>query len=58
MMEENNDTFLADGDTLVYLAGPMYKKYSTTFVWSHPFSTYVSYDQFFNPSPLHAYVHI
>ena len=48
MMEENNDIFLAGGDALVYLAGPMHKKYSTTFVWGHPFSTYVSYDQFFN----------
>ena len=42
MMEENNDIFLADGDALVYLAGPMHKKYSTEFVWGHPFSTYVS----------------
>ena len=41
-MEENNDIFLAGGDALVYLAVPMYKKYSTTFVWGHPFSTYVS----------------
>ena len=51
MMEENNDIFLADGDALVYLAHPMHKKYSTTFVWGHPFSTYVSYDPFFNPTP-------
>ena len=29
MMEENNDIFLAGGDALVYLAGPMDKKYST-----------------------------
>ena len=34
MMEENNDIFLAGGDALVYLAGPMHKKYL--------FSTYVS----------------
>ena len=27
MMEENNDIFLAEGETLVYLAGPMSKKY-------------------------------
>ena len=27
------------------------KKFSTTFVWGHPFSKYVSYDQFFNPLP-------
>ena len=25
-MEENNDIFLAGGDALVYLAGPMHKK--------------------------------
>ena len=27
-MEENNDIFLAGGDALVHLAGPMHKKYS------------------------------
>ena len=48
MMEENNEIFLAGGDPLVHLAGPMHKKYTTTFVSGHPFSTYVSYDQFFN----------
>ena len=45
-MEENNDIFLASGDalvdSLVHLAGPMYKKYSTSFVWGHPLSAYVS----------------
>ena len=41
-MEENN-IFRAGGDALVYLAVPMYKKHST-FVWGHPFSTYVSND--------------
>ena len=46
MMEENNDIFLAGGDVLVYLAGPMHKKYSTTFVWGHPFSNYVSWIDF------------
>ena len=51
MMEENKNIFLAGGDALVYLAGPIHKKYSTTFVWSHQFSTYVSYDQFLNPPP-------
>ena len=51
MMEENNDIFLAGGDALVYLAEAMHKKYSTKFVWGHPLSTYVPYDQFFNPSP-------
>ena len=51
MMEENNNIFLAGGDALVYLDKPVHKKYSTTFVWGHPLSTYVSYDKFFNPSP-------
>ena len=41
-MEENSDIFFTDGVALVYLVVPVYKKYSTTFVWSHPFSTYVS----------------
>ena len=48
-MEENNDIFLVGGDALVYLTVPMHKKYSTTFVWGHPFGTYLSQDQFFNP---------
>ena len=43
-LEENNYIFLAGGDALVYLAEPMHKKCSTTFVWGHPFSTYVSYE--------------
>ena len=47
-MAENSDIFLVDGDALVYLAEPMHKKHSTKFVWGHPFSTFVSYDQFFN----------
>ena len=42
MMEENNDIFLASGDALLYLAGPMHKKYSAKFIWDHPFSKYVS----------------
>ena len=42
MIEENNAIFLAGGDALVYLVVPMHKKYSTTFVWGHPFSTFVS----------------
>ena len=33
MMEDNNDIFLDSGEALVYLVGPMYKKYSTTVVW-------------------------
>ena len=44
-LEENNDIFLAGGDALVFLAEPMHKKYSATFAWGHPFSTYVSYDR-------------
>ena len=51
MVEENNGIFLAGGDAPVYLAEPIYKKYSTTFLWSHPFSPYVSYDRFFNSPP-------
>ena len=38
MIEGNNDIFSAGGDTLGYLAGPMHKKYSMTFIWGHPFS--------------------
>ena len=41
-LEENNDISVAGGDTLVYLAEPMHTKYSTKFVWGHPFSTYVT----------------
>ena len=48
-MEENNDIFLAGGDALVYLAEPMYKKYSTKLFWGTSFSTYVSYDVLFSP---------
>ena len=51
-MQENNNIFLADTDALVYLAAPVHTKYSKTFVWGHLFSTYVSYDQFFNPLSL------
>ena len=43
-LEESNYIFLAGGDGLMYLAEPKHKKCSTTFVWGHPFSTYVSYD--------------
>ena len=52
MMEEENDIFPAGGDDLVNFVGSMLKHYSTTFAWGHPFSTYVSYDQFFNLVPL------
>ena len=58
MMEKNNG-FLSGVDALVYLAEPMRKKYSITFVWGRPFSTYVPYDRFFNPPlPLYAPAHI
>ena len=46
-MEENKDILFAGGDDLVYLTGPVHKEYSTTFVWGHPFSTYVCYDRFY-----------
>ena len=49
MMEENNDIFLAGVDAFVYLAISMHKKYSKNFFGGHPFSTYVSQYQFFNP---------
>ena len=56
MKKESNNIFLADA--LVYLAKSMHKKYSTTFVWQHPFSTYLSYDRFFKRLSLYASVHI
>ena len=52
MMEENKNTFLTGGDALVNLAEFMHKKYSTTFVWVHPFSMYVSYARFFSALPI------
>ena len=58
MNEESNDIFVAGGDALVYLAKPMHKKYSKTFVRNHPLSTYISYDRFFKPIPLYALVNI
>ena len=38
-MEGNNDIFFAGDDALKYLAGPVHKKYSMTFIWGHPFDT-------------------
>ena len=58
MMEENSDVVLAGDDALVYLAQPMHKKYSTTFVCGEPFSMYLSYDRFFNIFSMYAPVHI
>ena len=49
MMEQNNDIFLAGGNALMYLTGPMHEKYCTAFVWGHPFSTYAPIFQL--PSP-------
>ena len=52
-MEENKDTFLAGSDALVYLAVPVHKKYSTTFVWGHPFQYVRILGPIFQPrSPL------
>ena len=51
VMEKNNKIFLAGGDALKCMAEPLHKKYSTTFVWGHPFSMYVSYGRFFTPFP-------
>ena len=52
-MEEKNDIFLAGGDALVYLAGPMHKKYSTTFIWGDSFSIHLILGPIFQPpSPL------
>ena len=51
MMEENKNIFLGGGDALVYLTGPMDKKYSTTFVWAiHLVRTYLRTD-FSTPLP-------
>ena len=56
MKKESNDIFLGGGDTLVYLARPMNKKYSITFVWSiHLVRTYLMTD-FSLRSRLYAYV--
>ena len=58
MIEKSVDILLAGGDALVYFSEPMHKKYSTTFDWERPFSTYVSYNQFFNlASPVHTCAH-
>ena len=57
MIEENNDILRKQGDALVYRTNA--HKYSTTFVWTHPFSTYLSYDRLFQAIlPLYAYVRI
>ena len=38
MVEESNQIFLADSDSVVYFAEPVHKKYSKRFNWGHPFS--------------------
>ena len=40
MMEENDGSFLAGGDALVYVTGQMHKKYSAIFVWGHPLTLF------------------
>ena len=51
MKKKNNNIFLAGGDVLVYLAEPVHKKYSTTFVWAiHSVRTYFM-TNFLTPSP-------
>ena len=57
-MEVNNGIFLPGGNALVYLDKSMNKKYSTRFLWGHPFRTYVSHDRFFNPLFPYIPVHI
>ena len=57
MKKESNDILLGGGDTLVYLARPMNKKYSITFVWSiHLVRTYVRTYVHLVRSRLYAYV--
>ena len=56
-MKQNIDILLAGRDALVYLAKPMYRKYSTTFVLGRPYSMYVSYDRYFNPLSLYTPIH-
>ena len=52
MMGENNDIFLAGGDALVYMAGPMHKKISQhLFEAIHLVRTYLRTD-FSTPSTL------
>ena len=52
-MEENNDIFLAGGDALVYLAGPMHKKNIPQHLFGaiHLVCAYLRTD-FLAPSPL------
>ena len=52
-MEENKDIFLGSGDALLYLTGPVYKKYFTKFFWCYPFNTYLMTDFSTLPLPVH-----
>ena len=58
MMEGNKDIFLAGDDGLGYLARPMYKKNSITFIWGHSFSTCGSYDRLFDASHISPCAHM
>ena len=51
MMEGNNYIFLGGGDALVYLAGPMHKKYSTMFRAIHLVRTYLRINFSTSPPP-------
>ena len=56
MVEESSNISFSGDDALVYSAEPIHKKYYKTFVWGHPFSTHVPYDQFFSPcTSMHAF---
>ena len=58
MMEGSKGIFLVGDDALGYLAGPIYKKYSMTFIWGHPFRTCGSYERFFDPSHIPSFAQI
>ena len=58
MMEGNNDIFLVGYGALGYLAGPVHKKHSMTFIWGHPFCTCRSHDRFFDPSHIPPCAHM
>ena len=57
-MDGSNDIFLAGDNALGYLARPMHKTYSTTFIWGYLFSTCGSYDQLFDPPHIPPSVHM
>ena len=58
MMEESNDIFLADGDS-VYFAEPVHKKYSKTFNWAIHLVSTCFIANFSSPTlPQHTLVHV